>query len=446
MKRVVAIIVISLASLSTACCGGGGGSSNTGSTATSKTPVLSSAASSITPSSSIASSSSLASSVPASSSMSSVVELYPNYNTNPVASDSAGMGSNAKQLASHIKLGWNIGNTMEAIGGETAWGNPLVSNELLQLVKASGFDAVRIPVAWDQYANQQTAEISADWLKRVKQVVQLCMDNNLYVVLNIHWDGGWLENNVTPAKQAANNAKQRAFWQQIATQLRDFDERLLFASANEPNVEDTAQMSVLNSYHQTFVDAVRATGGKNAYRVLVVQGPSTDIEKTNTLWTQMPTDTATNRLMAEVHFYTPYNFALMQKDESWGKQFYYWGQGFHSTTDTAHNPTWGEEATIDQLFDLMKVQFVDKDIPVVLGEFSAMRRTYLTGDDLTLHLAGRAYYHKYVVQQALARGLIPFFWDNGGIDDLSSGIFNRQQNTLFDAQVMNALLDGAGEL
>jgi endoglucanase len=371
--------------------------------------------------------------------------VYPDYNSHPIAADANGMPSDAVQLASKIKLGWNIGNTMEAIGGETAWGNPLVSKELLQLVKSSGFDAVRLPAAWDQYANQETAEISQDWLNRIKQVVQDCIDNDLYVVLNIHWDGGWLENNITADKQQSNNAKQKAFWQQIATQLRDFDEHLIFASANEPNAENAEQMDVLLSYHQTFIDAVRATGGKNAYRVLVVQGPATDIEKTNQLFTQMPVDSVPARLMAEVHFYTPYNFALMQNEESWGKPFYYWGENYHSTTDLEHNTTWGEETTIDELFASMKVQFVDLGIPVVLGEFSAMRRTNLSGNNLQLHLASRAYYHKYVVERALANGLLPFYWDNGATDNFSSGLFNRQQDMVFDQQVLNALLEGAGK-
>src|SRR5690606_9444123 len=150
--------------------------------------------------------------------------------------------------------------------------------------KNNGFDALRIPVSWDQYADRETAEISAAWLNRVKDVVQYAMDNDIYVIINIHWDGGWLENNVTPAKQAANNARQKAFWQQIATHLRDCDERLIFAGANEPDAETEEEFQVLMTYHQTFVDAVRATGGKNAYRVLVVQGPKTDIELTDQLW------------------------------------------------------------------------------------------------------------------------------------------------------------------
>jgi len=348
------------------------------------------------------------------------------------------MDSTAAQLASQITLGLNIGNTLEAIGGETAWGNPQISADLLAGIKARGFDAVRLPVSWNQYANQETAEISATWLARVKTVVQQAVDNELYVVVNIHWDGGWLENNVTAEKQVANNAKQKAFWEQIATLLREFDERVMFASANEPNVEDAGEMAVLNSYHQTFVDAVRATGGKNAYRVLILQGPSTDIEKTDDLWTQMPTDSVANKLMAEVHFYSPFNFVLMTQDESWGKQAYYWGNGYHSTTDTERNATWGEEAFVDEMFGLMKAKFVDQGIPVLLGEYSAMRRNNLTGDALELHLASRAYYHKYVTQQALANGMLPFYWDTGSL-------LNRSDVSVLEQQTLDALLQGAGK-
>ncbi len=357
-----------------------------------------------------------------------------------------GMSSNAAQLASTITLGWNIGNTMEALGGETAWGNPMISEELITLVKNSGFDSIRLPVAWNDHADQGTAKIDDAWLNRVKEVIQLCIDKGLTVQVNIHWDGGWLENNINPGSQAAVNEKQVAFWQQIATHLRDFDQRLMFASANEPNVDDATQMSVLNSYHQSFVDAVRSTGGKNAYRVLIIQGPSTDIEKTNELMHQLPVDTIQGRLMAEVHFYSPYQFTLMQADEWWGNQFFYWGEGNHSTTDTSHNPTWGEEDWIDEMFGLMKSQFVDKGIPVVLGEYGAMRRTeQLSGADLDLHLRSRAAWHKHVTESALAHGLLPYFWDNGGTDANAFGIFDRNSNTVFDTQTMEALKEGAGK-
>ncbi|WP_281231501.1 cellulase family glycosylhydrolase [Flavobacterium gelatinilyticum] len=369
--------------------------------------------------------------------------LYPSYNTNPIAADASGMGSTAVQLAAKIKLGWNIGNTLEATGGETAWGNPRVTKALIDAVKANGFNAIRIPCSWNQnMENAATAKIKTDWLNRVKEVVQYCVDNDMYVVVNIHWDGGWLENNITEAKKVENNAKQKAFWEQIATHLRGFDEHLLFAGANEPAVEDAAQMAVLTSYHQTFIDAVRSTGGKNAYRVLVVQGPTTDIEKTNKLMTTLPTDKTADRMMVEVHYYTPWNFAGLTKDESWGKMFYYWGAGNHSTTDTDRNATWGEEADLEKNFKLMKTQFVDKGIPVLLGEFGAIRRTTLTGDALTLHLKSRAYYLKTVVKTAKANGLLPFYWDEGSLENNGFGIFKRADNTVFDTQALNALKEG----
>ncbi len=371
--------------------------------------------------------------------------LYPTYNTSPLAPDSTGMTSNALQLAKKIKLGWNLGNSLEAIGGETAWGNPKTTKALIDLVKNSGFNAIRIPCSWNQYVvDQNTAEINIDWLERVKEVVQYCIDNDMYVILNIHWDGGWLENNCTETKKAENNAKQKAFWQQIATHLRNFDEHLLFASANEPNVDNASQMDVLMSYHQTFINAVRSTGGKNSFRTLVIQGPSTDIDKTYQLMNTLPKDKISNRLMVEIHYYTPWNFCGLTEDASWGKMFYFWGKDYHSTTNPERNATWGEEETVDSKFLLMKKKFVDKGIPVVLGEFSATRRANLSGDELQLHLASRAYFHKYVAMRARENGLIPFFWDNGGIGNYGCAIFDRNTLTIYDTLTMQGLLEAIG--
>ena len=364
--------------------------------------------------------------------------LYQSYKDS-IAPDATGMSSTATELAKKIKVGLNIGNTLEATGGETGWGNPLIANDLVKAIKQNGFNAIRLPVAWNQYADQATATISATWLNRVKQVVQYCVDNDMYVIVNIHWDGGWLENNCTVAKQVENNAKQKAFWEQIALTLRGFDEHVLFASANEPNAADATQMGVLLSYHQTFINAVRSTGGKNAYRVLVVQGPNTDIEKTNQLMTTLPTDKVANRMMAEVHYYTPWNFCGMTEDATWGNQYYYWGAANHSATDLAHNPTWGEESTVDTNFALMKKQFVDKGIPVVIGEFGAITRTNLTGDALKLHLASRAYYFKYITKRAIANGCLPFFWDTGGL-------INRNNYSVSDQLALDGLIQGANGL
>lgn len=361
----------------------------------------------------------------------------PDYNAEPAAPDHTGMQSTAQALASRIKIGLNIGNTLEAVGnqGEKSWGNPAITADFIALAKKSGFNAIRLPVSWDQYADQSTAAIDPAWQNRIKQVVQYCIDNDLYVLVNIHWDGGWLERNVTPEKQQQVNARQKAYWQQIATLLRDFDERLIFASANEPHVENAEQMAVLLSYHQTFIDTVRATGGKNSYRTLVVQGPSTDIEKTRNWMHQLPEDPTKDRMMLELHYYSPYNFTLMAEDASWGKAAYYWGKDFMSDTDSERNASTDEDY-VDQMFSSVKKQFVDAGIPVILGEFGADIRGKLTGDERTRHLNSRAHYFNYVTKSAIAHGLVPFYWDTGTLLD-------RRQNKVLDQQALNALMSGS---
>ncbi|MEO7495752.1 MAG: cellulase family glycosylhydrolase [Massilia sp.] len=373
------------------------------------------------------------------------VQLYPSYNSAPIAPDATGMGSSATQLAAKMKLGTNIGNTMEAWGcnpaGETCWGQPLVSAAYVKLVKDSGLDAIRIPVSWDQYADQTTGKISDVWLNRVKQVVQYAVDNGLYAIVNIHWDGGWLESNFSQEKKDAVNAKQKAYWEQIATQLRDFDEHVLFASANEPAAETPAAIAVLQTYHQTFVNAVRSTGGKNAYRVLVIQAPRTDIDLAANSWDALPTDTIAGRQMAEVHYY-PWSFTLQGEDADYSQVFCYWGKDFHSTTDTYRNSTREEEDFTDAQFAKMKTKFADKGIPVVLGEFGAMLRTQPPCADLPLHRASRAYYGQYVTQSALAHGMLPFYWEIGVDPAL---LFDRSTPAVGDSQLLDGLLIGAGK-
>ncbi|HOY51757.1 MAG TPA: glycoside hydrolase family 5 protein [Prolixibacteraceae bacterium] len=367
-------------------------------------------------------------------------DRYPGYNISPVAPDKSGVESSATELAAKIRLGWNLGNALEATGGETGWHNPVVTPEMIDLVHRSGFNAIRIPCSWNQHVEDQTtAKIKASWLARVREVVTYCTDRDMYVVLNIHWDGGWLENHCTPERQEENNARLKAFWEQIATALRDFDEHLIFAGSNEPNVENEVQMAVLDSYHQTFVNAVRSTGGKNHYRVLVIQGPSTDIMKTRKLMTRMPDDKVKDRLMAEIHYYTPWNFCGLTRDESWGKMFYYWGKDFHSATDPGRNATWGEEEAVDTLFAHMKAQFVDRGIPVIMGEYSVSRRSGLEGEALERHLASRAWWLNYTTRKAIENGIIPFYWDNGGTGRNGCALFDRKNLTVFDQQALDAI-------
>ena len=339
----------------------------------------------------------------------------------------------AQQIAGKMKVGWNLGNTLEVVWAAPGTG----SQALIDSVKAIGFNTVRIPVAWFYHSDTVTSVIDKAWLANVKRVIDYCIKDSMYVIMNAHWDKGWLENRVNAANKAIVNKRQQAYWTQIANYFKDYDEHLLFAGANEPNVEDATSMSVLLSYHQTFINAVRATGGNNSSRTLVIQGPSTDIDKTNKLMSTMPVDQIENRLIAEVHYYTPWNFCGMNKDENWGKMFYYWGKGYHSPSETDRNSSWGEENDMDRLLDLMKTKFVDKGIPVIIGEFGAFKRNLNPPSDQALHVASIEHYYRYFMKSAMSRGMIPYCWD------IEGGIFNRSNATIIDRGVLNAIMQGA---
>ena len=185
----------------------------------------------------------------------------------------------ATDIASKMKIGWNLGNSLDAICSETAWGGPLTTQRLIDSVKAAGFTSVRIPCAWFCHSDTLNSVIDKDWMNRVKQVVDYCINDSLYVVLNMHWDNGWLENRVNKLNQQEINGRLEKYWTQIANKFKNYNEHLLFAGANEPEVKDTIGMSVLLSYYQTFINTVRATGGNNSSRTLIIQGPETNVEK-----------------------------------------------------------------------------------------------------------------------------------------------------------------------
>ena len=317
--------------------------------------------------------------------------------------------------------GWNLGNTLEPPCGEGCWGPP-ATQALINAVAHAGFNSIRIPCAWNSHANQTNYQIDPTFMARVKEVVDWCYATNLYVIINCHWDGGWLENNITDTVDPTINAKQNSYWTQIANAFKNYDNRLLFAGCNEPNADTAAKTATLLAYEQTFVNAVRATGGGNTSRWLVVQGPNTDIDLTDQFMNTLPNDPTPGRLMVEVHYYSPWNYTGMTSDESWGNMFYYWGQGYHSTTDTAHNPTWGEEAYVNSEFQKMTAKFVNVGIPVMIGESGCGLRGTLTEPALSLHIASRTYYHKYVADTARSLGIHPFVWTiQGGMFDWTTG-------------------------
>ena len=370
--------------------------------------------------------------------------IYPSYNTSPKAPDETGMSSTAVQLAAKMRtgMGINIGNTMETpTEGEWQNGNK-VTESYIKFLKAKGFKAIRLPCAynWGKLIDPAKAKIDPAWLNRVKEVVGWCVDNDMYVMLNIHWDNGWLEHNITHAKKDSVNAKQKALWEQIATTMRDFDEHLLFAGTNEPSVDNAGQMAILNGYHETFIKAVRSTGGRNSNRVLVVQGPSTSCEYTSKLMNTLPYDPVPNRMMVEVHFYGPYPF-IMGQDGDLGpgtKVAYYWGAGNHSTIEPERNATFGEEDYIIEEFGMMK-KFVDRGVPVILGEYGVWRRTAESNTgapkDTLMHQRSVDYWLTYTTKTMRSNGFLPFWWEVGQV-------FDRKNNVVKDQPMLDAIKAG----
>jgi endoglucanase len=355
------------------------------------------------------------------------------------------------QLSSLMGVGWNLGNSLEAIvvnngvfsGDETSWGNPATTKTLIDSVRLAGFKTIRMPVSWShKLVDQETFKISDAWLNRVEEVVNYALDNDLFVIVNIHWDGGWM-NHTDYEHQVAINNKLAALWQQIAIHFRNYDDRLLFAGSNEVMMENdygtpsAEYVEVQNSFNQTFVSTVRATGGRNHYRHLVVQGFNTNITYTYNYFV-MPDDVIDNRLMAEVHYYDPYEFAL-KENSPYDTQ---WGEPFAGGDVTA----WGQEDWVNEAFGMMKEMFVDNGIPVVMGEYGAIHRTSLIGESYELHNEAREYYLEYVTQKALENGLVPVYWDNGSDGNNGFTLFDRNSGEVIDQGALNAIMKGAGGL
>ena len=337
--------------------------------------------------------------------------------------DTTGMGDlTSVELAKKMVPGWNVGNSLDAIGGETAWGNPLITQRLIDSVKAAGFKAIRIPVAWSNFSDTSTYTIKTEWLNRVKEVVDYVMHDSMYAIINIHWDGGWMQ--PTYAMQGYVNNRLAVMWDQIAVHFCDYGNHLLFAGTNEVMVEgnygppNKEYCAVQNSFNQTFVTTVRSTGGRNAYRYLVVQGFNTNIDYTVSCFLT-PEDETDNRLMVEVHYYDPYNFSINTQNDNitqWGKY----------VTDPSKTETWANEPYADNQFLKMRKKFIDQGYGVILGEYGAVSRLNLGSDELNAEHAGfRLYYNGYITASIISRGLVPFYWDNGYTGNHAFGLFDR---------------------
>jgi endoglucanase len=299
--------------------------------------------------------------------------------------------------------GINIGNTFDnTTTWETGWGNPVISQDYVKSVAALGFKTVRLPVAWDTYAVD--GRIQPDKLRRVGEVVDWITSAGMFCVLNIHWDGGWIDSSnkerfsQTFATFSSDAEKKyRAYWKQISTFFAGKNQKLIFEALNEETNFEKAGSSqqayaTLTRVNQLFIDTVRKTGGNNAQRLLLVTGYSTDITKTCSGDYQLPTDTASHKLFISVHYYTPWQFVGMTEDADWGKMF----------------PTWGspsEVAELNRLFDMMAAFCAKHDLPAFIGEFSATDKK---------ESASRVRWMTAVAQAARSRKMVPVLWDTGG--------------------------------
>lgn len=355
-----------------------------------------------------------------------------------VAPDSEGMNLSAIEWTRDVVMGWNLGNALESSGGETNWGNPKTTQAMIKAVADAGFNAIRIPVRWtEQLSDAQNMVVKDSWLARVKEIVDWALAENMYVIINTHHEA-WLDRNPFYSKQQENNQKLHALWTCIATYFRDYGEKLIFAGTNETTVDwsapNTEQQTVQNSYNQTFVDAVRDTGGKNYYRNLVVQtfacSPYFGLNGLT-----IPTDKVEERLSVEFHYYDPYEYCG-------SCTYYYWGEAYK---DKGRILTSSTESTITNLFDRITNSWTKKGLGVVMGEYGVSN--HYTSDDMQTQQENMQYYLKCVTGEARKHGFAAFVWDNNAFNNgpENFGIFKRWNNmAVGNTYFLKGITEGAG--
>jgi aryl-phospho-beta-D-glucosidase BglC (GH1 family) len=348
--------------------------------------------------------------------------------------------SQIMQFASSMKIGWNLGNALDGhnnlMPSDGAWqSGRQVTQALINAIAAQGFDTVRIPVTWGQKLHTQlrysvsdanftltvpqieTLTLDAAWLDKVAQVVGWVNDAGMKAIINIHHDGAdsshWLSvknEHLTGANKQKIDAIYKTLWTQIANRFKNTGDFLLFEAFNElhdGNWSDgsSAQRSRVNELSQIFVNTVRAAGGENTNRYLVIAGyvtrPSVTVSSL-----VMPADPTPQRIFVSIHFYDPYDFTLAATQTVWGSKAL---------------SNWGNESNVQNVFNNVKNKFVNNGIPVIIGEYGATRLASAEGK------AHRKYYMEYVTKYAHDCGFIPIYWDNGGSGSgkESSGLFNR---------------------
>lgn len=315
-----------------------------------------------------------------------------------------------------ILAGWNLGNTQDAynngIAGETVWGNPRINQEIMNGVKAAGFDIIRIPITWmGDIGPEPDHRLTRARLRRVEEIVKMAHNAGLKVIINMHHDGstdnmrdnGWLSVRQATRNQEEFNritAQYVNVWKQIALYFRNYGDWLIFESFNElhdgnwQNITDFRYPITLNRWNQLFVDVVRSTGGNNENRFLLVGAYCKDYRTLLAPSFMMPTDTAEDKLIVSFHYYDPHNFAIEGSRANWG--------------------TPSERQKVENDFAPFKEQFIDKKIPVLIGECGAVLQLHPNNSSREAEARqSRLDYVTHIFSTASKYGLVPIYWDNG---------------------------------
>ena len=357
----------------------------------------------------------------------------------------------AIQLTEKMGNGWNLGNTMEATGSwingstptdyETAWGQPVTTKEMIAGVKAAGFDSVRIPVAWSNMLSEDGKyTINAEYFKRVDEIIGYVLENDMYAVVNIHWDSGWWGLLADDDEAVRNEAMNRykTMWSQIAAHYKDYSYKLIFESANEElgdfkyydqktsketytNFSDDDKYKKVNEVNQEFVNLVRGSGGKNADRFLLIAGYNTDIDKTCDDRYVMPKDTVANHLIVSVHYYTPSTYCISDnEDNSWGYMAS-WGD------------KWDRQGMKNNLKKMTK--FTDAGYGVIIGEYGVAE---IKDYDQRMLKEGADIFCASMIKYSEEYGYCPMLWDCNNFYDRNAcllrydnlaPVFNREGET-----------------
>ena len=363
---------------------------------------------------------------------------------------------NQSQIVEAMGPGWNLGNQLESVTDnvpeKTNWGNPVITEKLIQSVKAAGFKSIRIPVSYfAKIDDDKDYMIDSKWLDRVQEVVNYCIKNDLYAVINIHGDGyntidgGWLLCN--GKNQTEIKKKYKKVWKQIAERFKNYDEHLLFESMNEefdgsysePNKE---YYQNINDYNQIFVDTVRKTGDNNTKRWLIIPGWNTNIDYTaGDYGFKLPTDQYRDksidkeeqRIMISVHYYSPWDFCGGENCviTQWGNE----------ADDPSKTSTTCDETYMKNQLNLMKTTFADKGYPVFIGEYGSIDKTSYDSENEYY----RAYFARKLCQLSRKNGCIPMYWDNGYNGVHGFGLFDRTTCEITQPVIIDAIMEGFGQ-